>query len=285
MNVKHGSCQSVKNKLPRHVICNITISIYTTHLSSLHQPLIFETVDNLWQSNSGNMRSDSCNSKGGSKCAYHSNTRIGAFLHVANKLTLKNSAYLCFTNQHFTLHSSHQLAKMIQQLAKKSSHPFPGSWYGSSRGWSLAKWMLNWGITWKGATTKLPHTQNLILSETCVGFRHLDIFRWYYNLGAFLGEFHQISKASSALKSETKNTSVLTQDIKKNGGVLLLSLAPDEQLTVIQSSLQIQVQCPWTGFPQHEDRVLTGTSLKKRILDPSPSPKFTVRWRAASELQ
>lgn len=62
------------------------------------------------------------------------------FTCVANKLTLKNSAYLCFTNQHFTLHSSHQLAKMAQQLAKKSSHPFPGSWYGSSRGWSLAKW-------------------------------------------------------------------------------------------------------------------------------------------------
>lgn len=62
----YGSCQSVKNKLLRHVICNITILIYTTHLSSLHQPLILERVDNLWQSNSGNMRSDSCNSKGGS---------------------------------------------------------------------------------------------------------------------------------------------------------------------------------------------------------------------------
>lgn len=110
MNVKHGSCQSVKNKLLCHVICNITILIYTTHLSSLHQPLILETVDNLWQSNSGNIRSDSCNSKGGSKCAYHSNTRIGANLYVANKLTLKNSAYPCFTNQHFTLHSSHPLA-------------------------------------------------------------------------------------------------------------------------------------------------------------------------------
>ena len=44
----------------------------------------------------------------------------------------------------------------------------------------------------KGATTKMPHTQNLILSGVWVGFRHLDIFR--YDLGVFWVNFTRLAK-------------------------------------------------------------------------------------------
>ena len=46
----------------------------------------------------------------------------------------------------------------------------------------------------KRATTKMPQTQNLILSETCVGFRHLDIFRWYYDLRFCWVNFTRLAK-------------------------------------------------------------------------------------------